>query len=50
MAKQATKRTKLEEARRRWGAARVLTGKVAPKNHTPAPAAPAVAARARRAA
>lgn len=47
MAKQAKAIT---EARRRWGRARVYTGKVAPKKHTPAPAAPAVAAQARRAA
>lgn len=34
----------LEEARRRWGTARVLTGKPAPKSN-PTPAAPAVAIR-----
>ncbi len=34
---------KLDEARRRWGTARVLTGTPTPTTHTPAPAAPAVA-------
>jgi len=40
-----TKRStpKLEEARRRWGTARVLTGSPTPTTHTPAPAAPAAA-------
>jgi hypothetical protein len=36
--------SKLQEARRRWGAARVLTGKPTPKQN-PTPAAPAVAIR-----
>lgn len=40
-----TKRPKLEAARRRWGKARVYSGNPAPKHHTPAPAAPAAAAR-----
>lgn len=43
------KNAKLEEARRRWGKARVYTGNPTPTTHTPAPAAPAVA-QARRAA
>ncbi len=35
---------KLEEARRRWGKARVLTGSPTPKPHNPAPTAPAAVA------
>lgn len=49
MAKQ-TNRSKLEEARRRWGKARIYTGHPAPKQTTPPPMAPAVAAQTRRAA
>ncbi len=48
--KQTTKNPKLEEARRRWGRARVLSGHPTPKHHSPTPTAPAVAAHARRAA
>ena len=43
-----TRKQLLQEARRRWGAARLYTGK-AQKKTTP-PAAPAVAAQQRRAA
>jgi hypothetical protein len=44
-----TKRTKLEEARRRWGKARVYTGNPVPQHHNPTPTAPAVAATRRAA-
>lgn len=37
---------KLDEARRRWGTARVLKGSPTPTTHTPAPHAPAVTRRA----
>jgi hypothetical protein len=43
-------RPKLEEARRRWGKARVYTGTPTPKQHNPTPTAPAAAVQIRRAA
>ncbi len=45
---ETTRKPKLEEARRRWGMARVLTGSPTPKH--PAPTAPAAAVAIRRAA
>jgi hypothetical protein len=48
--KNETRAKAIEEARRRWGRARIYTGHPAPTQHNPTPAAPAVAVQARRAA